>query len=723
MKKSFFQPLVTIALSISVITNSNAQEEQIKDSIQQTALNEIILSAVQIDNKTPIVYNNLSKKDLAGRNIGQDIPTMMGYLPSVVTTTDAGNGIGYSSFRVRGSDATRVNVTLNGIPYNDGESQGSFWVNMPDFTSSVQNLQLQRGVGTSTNGAAAFGASLNLNTDNFSHDANGEISNSFGSYNTRKSTVKFSTGLMNNKFELAGRLSDIHSDGYIDRASSNMKSYYLQGVYVGNTTLIKAIVFGGKQKTYQAWNGVDQEQIDKFGRRFNPAGMYTDDQGKTQFYNNETDNYIQDHYQLHWSERWSDQWSSNVSLHYTKGDGYYENYKKKQKFKEYGLQPIIVNGEEVNRTDMIRRKGLDNHFYGMVFNTNYDIKDLNVVIGGGANKYEGNHYGQILWAKEPVKYNYKQEYYNDDAVKTDMNFYAKATWQFTDKFSLYGDMQYRRVTYEADGIDTGVVNDKFNFFNPKGGLIFQLDNNNQFYFSYARANREPNRKDYEGEGKPKAEKMNDYELGWRYSSETAAINVNAYYMDYKDQLVLTGEMNDVGGMMRANSGDSYRLGLEIDANVKVMAKLYWNPSISVSTNKNRNFKDSWMGEKKNFGTTSIAFSPDFVASNIISYLPIKGMSISLMTKFVGEQYMSNIEAKNSKLDSYFVNDINASYEFPIKGWVKSIGVSLLANNIFNVKYISNGYYWSEFDKGTMIDGAGYYPQAEFNILTGLTIKF
>lgn len=714
MKKTLFQSLFLTTACISTI--AHAQEKQLKDSIQQATLNEIVLSAVRADEKTPIAYANLSKKDLSQRNLGQDIPTMMSYMTSVVTTTDAGNGIGYSSFRVRGSDASRVNVTLNGIPYNDGESQGSFWVNMPDFTSSVQNLQLQRGVGTSTNGSSAFGASLNLKTDDYAHEANGEVSNSFGSYNTRKSTVKFSTGLINDKFEIAGRLSDMKSDGYIDRASSNMKSYYLQGMYVGKTSLVKAVVFGGKQKTYQAWNGVSQSDIDKYGRRYNPAGKYKDDQGNTQFYDNETDNYIQTHYQLHWSEQWSSAWSSNVSLHYTKGDGYYENYKENQKFKSYGFKPIIIDGKEVNKTDLIRQKSLANHFYGMVFNTNYTADKLNVIVGGGANKYEGDHFGNVLWTRQPVKFSPNYEYYRDDAVKTDLNFYAKATWQFADKWSLYGDMQYRRVTYEANGIETGLVNDKFNFFNPKGGVTFQLDEENQFYLSYAKGNREPNRKDYEGEGKPKSESMDDYELGWRFRGDRTTINVNAYYMKYKDQLILTGEINDVGGMLRANSGDSYRAGIEIDANVRVLEKLYWSPSVTISANKNKNFMTTVENKPTNLGTTNIAFSPDFIASNAITYLPLKGMSVSLLTKFVGEQYMANVDAKESKLDSYFINDLSASYEFPIKGWVRSVGVSVLANNIFNVKYISNGYYDPEW-------GPAYYPQAEFNILAGLTIKF
>lgn len=726
MKKVTVNSLFIFGLCLGAVFPGLAQNTQVQDSIQKTALNEIVLSAVRVDGKSPIAYENVSKKQLTQRNLGQDIPVLMSNMTSVVTTTDAGNGIGYTSFRVRGSDGTRVNVTLNGIPYNDGESQGSFWVNMPDFGSSVQNLQLQRGVGTSTNGAGAFGASLNLKTDDYSQEATGEIANSFGSYNTRKSTVKFSTGLINDKFEFAGRLSDVHSDGYIDRASSDLKSYFLQGVYVGNTSLIKALVFGGKQKTYQAWNGVSQEEIDEFGRRYNPSGKYKDDEGNTHFYNNETDNYKQDHYQLHWSERWSDLWSSNVSLHYTKGYGYYENYKKKQALEDYGFDSIFVDGNEISKSDLIHRKGLDNHFYGMVFNANYKTATWNIVLGGGANKYEGDHFGSVLWAKEPVKFDYKQEYYRDHAVKTDLNFFAKATWKLAEQWSLFGDMQYRRVTYEANGAETGLVNEKFNFFNPKAGITFMIDDENQLYFSYARANKEPNRTDYKErklDQMPKSEKLDDFELGWRFATTKASINVNAFYMKYKDQLVLTGQLNDVGASVRENIDDSYRFGIEVDANVKLLEKFHWSPSITISSNKNKNLSYLWGGEMTYFGTRDIAFSPTVVASNALTFLPVEGMNVSLLTKFVGEQYMSNIEAKNSKLDSYFVNDLSVNYEFPVKKWFKSIGVSLLANNIFDVKYVSNGYYWSDYDGENAIDGAGYYPQATFNILAGLTLKF
>lgn len=724
MKTNFFYPWLTATLLASI--SGIAQEKVVVDSTKVTALDEILVASIRVDDKTPIAYSNLSKKELAKRNLGQDIPSLMNFMPSVVMTTDAGNGVGYSSIRVRGSDATRVNVTLNGIPYNDGESQGTFWVNMPDFTSSIQNLQLQRGVGTSTNGSAAFGASLNLLTDSYSYKSNGEISNSFGSYNTRKHTVKFSTGLMNDHFEIAGRLSNIHSDGYIDRATSDLKSYFLQGTYLGKTTLIKALAFGGNQKTYQAWNGLEDPDKLEHYRRFNTSGVYYDDQGTMRFYDNETDNYKQDHFQLHWNERWSEKWTTNAALHYTMGQGYYENYKVNGKFAEYGLSPITVDGKEVKKSDIIRQKWLENDFYGFTFSANYKTERLDLIIGGAANKYEGEHYGTILWIKQPVKYEYNQKYYDDNALKTDLNSYVKATYQLTDKWSLFGDVQFRKVQYKADGVETGKVNDSFDFFNPKAGITYQINEQNQGYFSYAKANREPNRNDYK-DGNPKPEKLNDFELGWRYRSPIATINVNAYYMRYKDQLVLTGALNDVGAPIRENSGDSYRLGLEIDATVRLQEKIYWNPSVTLSKNRNVDFHTEWNGELVDLGNTNIAFSPSFIGSNVLTYVPIKGMNISWLAKFVGEQYMGNVDMEKSKLDAYFVNDISMTYEFPVKGWFESVGFSVLANNIFDVKYLSNGFYYTydEVSNETVStqEGAGYYPQATFNVLAGVTLKF
>jgi iron complex outermembrane receptor protein len=698
-------------------------QEKPTDSTKINQLDAVLISAIRIDSKTPVTFTNLTKKEFKTRNLGQDIPILMNYLPSVVTTSDAGNGMGYTGIRVRGSDATRVNITINGIPYNDSESHGTYWVNMPDFASSLESVQLQRGVGASTNGSGAFGASLNMLTDNYSKTSSGEISNSGGSFNSRKNTVKFSTGLLNNQFEIAGRLSVLKSDGYVDRASSDLKSYFLQGTYVGKTTLIKALVFGGKEKTYQSWNGIDAETLAN-NRTFNSAGMFTDQLGNTRFYDNETDNYQQDHYQLHWNEKISNKWNTNLAFHYTKGKGYFENYIKDAAFADYALLPV---GSQVS-TDLIRQKWLVNDFYGTTFSTNYKNEKLNLIIGGAFNKYEGAHFGKVIWARFASQSELGDRYYDDFATKTDANLFAKANFQLSKKISLYGDLQIRNVHYKANSLETGIVNDNFNFFNPKAGFNYDLNSKNAFYFSFARANREPNRDDY-ASGTPKPEQLNDFELGWRATSEKAKLNVTVYYMKYKNQLVLTGALNDVGSPLRENVGDSYRLGLEIDANFYLSNKWLLRPNIALSKNKNKNYYFQKDGNLINFGDTNIAFSPSIVAGNSVTFAPSEKLQFSVLSKFVGKQFMGNIDSVNSELPSYFVNDLNVSYEIQPKKVFKSVLFSLLVNNLFDTKYVSNGYYYTYDDTWTnpgntiTLDGAGYYPQAGINFLAGITLKF
>ncbi|MFV5694563.1 TonB-dependent receptor [Flavobacterium sp. LB3P122] len=682
---------------------------QVKDTTKVNQLDEVLVSAVRVTSKTPVSFSNLDKKELKFRNLGQDIPILMNYLPSVVTTSDAGNGVGYTGIRVRGSDATRVNVTINGIPYNDSESHGTYWVNMPDFASSVESLQLQRGVGTSTNGAGAFGASLNMLTDSYAAVSNGEISNSFGSFNTRKHTVKFSTGLINDHFELAGRLSALKSDGYIDRAASDLKSYFLQGTYVGKTTLIKALAFGGKEKTYQSWNGTDGDTMNS-DRTFNSAGIFTDEFGQIRYYDNETDNYQQDHYQLHWNEKVSNNWSTNLAFHYTKGKGYYENYKEDAKFSSYGLTPMVINGATINKTDLIRQKWLDNDFYGTTFSANYTTEKLDVIFGGGYNKYEGDHFGKVIWARFASQSELGDHYYDDFAVKTDGNVFAKANYQITEKISLFGDLQLRNVHYKVNSYETGSVNDTFIFFNPKTGLNFDINAKNKLYFSYARANREPNRTDYEG-GNTKPEKLNDFELGWRYLTDKVQFNSNVYYMAYKDQLILTGKLDDVGSPIRSNSEKSYRLGLEVDATIAVSEQFIIRPNFTLSANKNIDLAV----EGEHYGTTDIAYSPSVIVGNILVYKPTANFQVSWMQKFVGEQYMNNIELPAAKLADYFVNDLNVAYEIKPKSVFKSIILTGLVNNVLDKKYVSNGYMWDVYPY--------YYPQAGINFLAGLTLKF
>ncbi len=687
-------------------------QEKPKDTTRVNQLEEVLVSAIRVTSKTPVSFSNLSKKEIQNRNLGQDIPILMNYMPSVVTTSDAGNGVGYTGIRVRGTDATRVNVTINGIPYNDSESHGTFWVNMPDFASSLQSVQLQRGVGTSTNGSGAFGASLNMLTDSYSEKAYGEISNSFGSFNTRKHTVKFSTGLLNDHFEIAGRVSTLNSDGYIDRASSDLKSYFLQGTYVGTTTLIKALAFGGNEKTYQSWNGIDGETL-LTNRTFNSAGIFTDEAGQTRFYDNETDNYQQDHYQLHWNEKLATNWNTNLAFHYTKGKGYYENYKEDGEVSNYGLSLILgttTNSSAINTTDLIRQKWLDNDFYGTTFSANYQSNKLDFIFGGSYNKYEGNHFGKVIWARSAGPSELGDRYYEDRATKTDGTAFAKANYQVNDQWSLFGDLQIRNVNYKANSNETGVVNDTFSFFNPKAGLNYTVNSKNNVYFSYARANREPNRTDYEGSN-VKSEKLNDFELGWRYLSDKVQLNTNFYYMAYQDQLILTGTLDDVGNPIRSNSEKSYRLGVEVDAAIVLSSTFSLRPNLTLSRNKNIDLAVSG----QNYGTKDISYSPSVLAGNSLIYKPAERLQIIWLQKYVGQQYMNNIESPVAKLADYFINDLNVTYEIKPKSVFKSIVFKGLVNNIFDKKYISNGYMWDIYPY--------YYPQAGTNLLAGITLLF
>jgi iron complex outermembrane receptor protein len=722
--KTMFTTVAVFATALSAFG-----QEKPKDSLEgrEIALDEVLVSAVRVTKQSPVTFSNLTKEQIKPRNLGQDIPILMNFLPAVVTTSDAGAGVGYTGIRVRGSDGTRVNVTINGIPYNDAESHGSFWVNMPDFASSTESLQLQRGVGTSTNGSGAFGASLNLLTDAVSEEAFGQISSSIGSFGTLRNNLKFSTGLLNDHVEIAGRLSRITSDGYIDRASSELDSYFLQGSYVDDNTLIKALLFGGHEITYQAWNGIEAETLES-DRTFNSAGIYTDENGNTQFYDNEVDNYKQNHFQLHWNEQIAENWNTNLALHYTKGRGFFEQYKEDDDFSTYGIEPIMVDGQEVENTDLIRRRWLVNDFYGTTFSANYDKGNLNLILGGGWNKYEGSHFGEIIWARFSNNRDYGDRYYDDSSTKTDLNLFAKANYQFNDQWSAYGDIQYRTVDYTANGEDTGLVDDTFNFFNPKFGITYDFNINNNFYLSYARANREPNRNDYEG-GSPKPEKLNDYELGWRYISSDVQLNTNVYFMGYKDQLVLTGELNDVGAPLRANVGNSYRLGLEVDATIALGNQFKIRPNVAWSSNRNKDFVFQRDGELQELGDTHISFSPDIIVGNVLTYQPKENLQLSLLTKFVGEQYMGNIDSEGSKLDSYSQTDFNVQYAIDTNGFIKSIVLSGLVNNIFDSLYESNGFFYT-FDDDysvpgtvTTYEGAGYYPQAGINFLLGATISF
>ena len=703
---------VSLFIIFSLLSFLSFSQES--DTTKTNALDEVMVKSTRANKKTPVPFSNLTKKEIAKRNLGQDIPILLNYLPSVVTTSDAGNGVGYTGIRVRGSDASRINVTLNGIPYNDSESHGTFWVNMPDFASSLESIQLQRGVGTSTNGAGAFGASLNLLTESENKVAGAEISNSYGSFNTRKHTVKFNSGLLNTHFEISGRLSKINSDGYVDRAKSKLQSYFLQATYTDASTKIKALVFGGKEVTYQSWYGVDLATL-KSNRTYNTAGMYTDANGITQFYENQVDNYNQDHYQLHWNEKVSDKFQTNMALHYTKGKGYYEEFQENQAFADYGLNDVVIGGTTITNTNLITRKWLDNDFYGLTFSGDYNTNKLDLIVGGAINKYDGFHYGQVIWAQYASNGANFDKYYNNLGVKTDGNFFGKANYQLNQKWNVYLDLQLRNVNYKANGVQTNPLNENFLFFNPKTGLTFDVNSNSKMYASYARAKREPNRTDYEN-GTPKPEKLDDFELGYKFSNSKTQVNVNGFYMLYKDQLVLTGALDLVGNPIRKNSGSSYRVGVEVDATIQFAKKWSVSPNITISENKNVNYINDNGGVLTNLGKTNIAFSPNIVAGNALAFKPLTPLQIALLSKFVDKQFLSNIDDNNSKLDSYFVQDLNVNYDFSPTKFFKAISINLLFNNILNIDYVSNG---ADYGGGFVY----YFPQAGTNFLTGLTLKF
>jgi len=710
-----------------LLISFNIYSQQIIDSLQGTkqVLDEVIVQSVRVKYSSPISHSNISKSEMSSRNLGQDLPVLLNFLPSVVTTSDAGAGIGYTGIRIRGVSPQSTNITINGIPFNDPESHGTFWVNLPDFTSSIESLQVQRGVGTSTNGSGAFGASINILTDAISKNPYAQISNSIGSYNTLKHTVKFSTGQLNDSFELSGRLSKIDSDGYIDRAYSDLKSYFIQGTYNKGNTLIKALTFGGHEKTYQSWDGVSNDQLLE-NRRQNPLT-----------YENEIDNYKQDHYQLHWNQKLNEKWSTNLGLNYTYGRGYFEQYREADLVDTYGGivdSDTDQNGNLTGTTDLIRRRWLDNNFYVLNASTNYNSSNLNLMFNTSYSTYSGDHFGEVIWARNFSKgSSIRDRYYNGNGKKTDFSLFAKGSLILNNAFEFYADFQLRNINYKTTGYTSDLVNmlldESYSFFNPKFGLSYKLSSQSMVYGSYSRANREPSRSDFESNENIKPEQLNDFEIGWRFRKDGLRLNINTYYMLYNEQLVLTGELDDVGSPIRTNSGSSYRMGIEAEARIKLSEFFLMNTNVTLSSNKNKKTLSKFDGKIVDFGKTNISFSPDFIASNTIVFSPKDNLDISFLSKYVGKQYMGNIDADNSILDSYFVNDLNLNYKINPNKTFKEIIISGLINNILDKEYVSNGYYytyddtWSVPGQTKTMDGAGYYPQATRNFLIGITLKF
>ncbi|MEJ6753705.1 MAG: TonB-dependent receptor [Flavobacteriales bacterium] len=748
---------ILLTVGVFGFLNTHGQTDSSK-----TTLDEFEVTTNRVGKKSPVAHENISKEEIEVNNHGVDLPILLDQATSVVTTSDAGAGVGYTGIRIRGSDATRVNITINGIPFNDAESQGAYWVNMPDISSSTDDIQIQRGVGASSTGASAFGASINLSTLS-TINANkpyGEISNSYGSFNTLKNTIKLGTGLIDGKWNFEGRLSKVASDGFINRASSDLNSYYLSGSYLGEKTSIQAVVFSGQEVTYQAWNGIPLSFLENnsdSGKTYNPYE-----------YENEVDNYNQSHYQLHFTNKPNKNLKLNASLHYTRGIGYFEQYKgigqnaslnyfSQESLSDYGLQDVITNsGDTISETDLIRRRWLDNHFYGIVYSAEYNADNFQFTLGGGANQYLGGHYGEVIWAQYASNSNIRHRYYDNDATKNDINVYGKLNYDLNSNFSAYVDLQQRFVSYDFTGLDQdGSELDQtseMSFFNPKVGFNYSLNEKTSLYAFAGLGNKEPSRDDFTEStpnNRPSHESLLDIELGYRYFSETVSFSANFYNMQYNNQLILTGELNDVGSAVRVNIPDSYRRGLELTGSFQLMDKLLWRVNATFSENKIAEFNefiDNWDTGVKDSVThtnTNIAFSPSITGGSQLIFTPFNSvengkLDLALVTKYVGDQFIDNTSSEYAKLDAYLVNDFRVSYTVKTKLF-KEIVISSWVRNLFNQNYISNAWVYrfnttgdpTAYDPYANSEGSGTdsynqigaFNQAGINFFIGLKLKF
>lgn len=684
------------------------------------------IKAVRAAESAPFTKTTLSAREIAEQNAGQDLPFLLNQVPGVVAYADAGNGIGYTGMRIRGTDPTRINITLNGIPYNDAESQGVFFVNLPDFVSSVSSIQVQRGAGTSTNGAGAFGASLHLATNDLREKAYAELNNSFGSFNSWKNTFMAGSGLMDGHFTFDARLSHISSDGYIDRASSKLKSFYLSGAWLNENSSVRLNFFSGQEKTYQAWYGIPEDILET-NRTYNPAGM----EKPGEPYDNETDNYRQDHYQLFFNHRFSDRLQFQTALFYTKGRGYYEQYKAEEDYADYGLEYPISGPDTIGATDLVRQLWLDNGFYGTTFSLQHKTENREIILGGGLSRYEGNHFGEIIWSeKGGIDKGYR--WYDLDASKTDFNLFVKWQQQLSKKLTLFTDLQFRSVDYPINGFRNNpglVLDNSWNFFNPKAGITYTRGSR-KFYFSYAAASKEPNRDDFEAspEQQPGPEFLHDFELGFESRRATRSFGITGYYMLYRDQLVLTGKINDVGAYARTNIPNSYRMGLEATGSWKPNPWLIAGANLTVSQNKVKDYTEYYDdyddgGQKSiTYQKTDISFSPGMTGAYNLQVTPANGLALSLLGRYTGRQYLDNSSNKARSLDPFFVQDFRASYTIGQK-LIREMGLSLFVYNLFDTKYEPNGYTYSYQYGGELITVKNYFPMAGINFMISLSMKF
>ena len=751
-----FTIFLSAALAASVVAHAQTDTILLTRQLDEVTVNAPV---AQVTNN----HTALTNEQLNQSNTGQNLPFLLSSTPALVATSDDGLGVGYTYFRIRGTDHTRINMTLNDVPLNDSESQTVFWVNMTDMASSMTSLNVQRGVGTSTNGSASFGASINMSTssplalspDSLSPLAS-EVTISFngGMYNTFREMINAHIVLPNH-WRANARFSKVNSDGFLYRTASDLYSYYGDLGWYGAKTEVVGRFFGGSEKTGMGWDGVDYNTaygINGADRRYNPAGEYTttaaDGSDSTAYYSNQTDNYAQQHAQLSINHRFTPQWSLSATAHYTHGAGYYEQYKRK-KLSYWGL-PYS------HKAYGMYRKQLDNHFFGGVLAAKYISEPVDLQFGGAANYYLGDHFGTLHYLEDiplPISNSpYPYEYYRNNARKTDANIYAKANWRIInraqEKLSLYADLQYRYVRYERNGMNDEDMTDlplevDFHFFNPKAGLTYQ-NRGHLLAASFAIANREPSRNNYKenvvydattGEytGLPHAERLYDYELGYTYSHPRFAVGANLYFMDYDNQLVLTGEYNDVGAYKTKNVKDSYRMGAEITAGVKITKWLRWDANLVASRNKILNYHQyidfyddqdnwNWVGQDSVVGTTTIAFSPTLTASSLFTF-DVAGFTATVQTNVVSKQYLDNTQDENAMLRAYSTTNLNLQYLLPIanRQW-PTIRLLCQINNIFNAKYANNG----GAEASRFMDGSRccwYYAQAGINVHAGFSVTF
>ncbi len=705
-------------------------------------MQEVVVSSVRANATTPMAHTEIDKGVIAKSNYGQDMPFLLSMTPSVIATSDAGNGVGYTSLRVRGTDPSRINITTNGVPLNDSESHSVYWVNLPDLASSLEDIQVQRGVGSSTNGAGAFGASIDMRTARLSTKPAASFDVAMGSYNTSRLSAAFSTGLIGGHWVVSGRLSQMHSDGYIDRATTDLKSYMLQAGYYNGGTMVKFMTFGGSEETYHAWNGVDDWRMAS-DRTYNSCGEIENSDGDiVGFYDNQIDKYNQTHYHLVLSQKLSPKWNLDATLHYTDGFGYYEEYKNGQSLQEYSLSSAYSD-----ESNLIRRKLMDNGFGGVVASLSYEDKKMQFVLGGAANRYVGDHYGNVIWVQNYVgELDSNHEYYRNQGLKDDANLYAKLNYSLTSSLSLYADLQGRYIGYTIEGENDKwdwnnseqqvlSIDEKYYFANPKAGLNYCFSDRSRVYGSFAMASKEPTRNNFtdaKSSEMPRPETLYDYELGYTYSSPRFAAGANLYYMNYKDQLILTGEINEIGELLADNVEKSYRMGVELTAGVQIAKGFKWSGNATLSRNKIQDYTTyvdvydaswNWDGQQEdNLGKVNISYSPSLTAASLFEYQAGRFYA-ALQSNYVGEQYLANTNDEGLLLDSYFVSNIRLNYEFSIPNVAQRLVVGLALNNIFGEEYSSNGYSWSCYEDGQKANYIWYVPQATRNFMLSLNVNF